>query len=283
MPALGSAGPALATAMRIVFFQHDDAVEGLGEHLRRGDPRNAAADDHRGPTTTPADIGDVDGGVIEVNGTAAPRRSTGDELLVVKTDAMEPVAVQPSSGGFDHPGRTTQIDVGIAAGQHCLVQQIGDKAGRSVPARVRLRDDDVHLHGGHPLGQRVEFVELAQVFAGGHAVEHRDGMGGIGGQALRHREDRRQAGAAGDQDYRPNDGAQAESAFTASHGDMVTGPSAVAQIVRHHAVRQQPDDEFQLPASVGGMGVGVVAPGVGARHLKLGELARLVTQRPGLR
>ncbi|CFE53204.1 Uncharacterised protein [Mycobacterium tuberculosis] len=62
---------------------------------------------------------------------------------------------------------------------------------------------------------------------------------------------------------------------------MVTGLGAVAKIIRHHAVRQQPDDELALTAAVGRMGVGVVAPYVGTGNLQLGELAGPVSQRAG--
>ena len=58
---------------------------------------------------------------------------------------METVVLQPGSGGFDHRGRAAEIDVGVAAGEHPLVEQIGDEPDRAVPLRVRTRDDDVHF------------------------------------------------------------------------------------------------------------------------------------------
>ena len=132
---------------------------------------------------------------------------------------------------------------------------------------VRTGDDDLRFQAWDALRERVEFVELAQVLGGGHAVQQVDRLPDVGVEALGHRQDRRQAGAAGHQDHGPHHGAQVEAALAAPQRDAVTRFRPVAQIVRHHTVGQQPDDELQFGAAVGGMRVGVVAPRVGAGNL----------------
>ena len=180
---------------------------------------------------------------------------------------MDTVVFQPISSRLDHGRRTAEVDVGIAIVQHSRIQQVGDEPDRSIPVRRRLRHDDLRRQAREALCERVEFVELAQILGGGHPVQQVDRLPDVGVEALGHRQDRRQSGAARDQYHGSHHGTQVEAALAAPQRDTITRFRPVAQIVRHHAVGQQPDDELQLVAAVGGMRVGVVAPRVGAGNL----------------
>ncbi len=135
VPALCGTRPALAAAVRVVLLEHDDALEGFTAHLGRRDTRDAAADDHRRTAAAAANLGDVQTCVVEASRVTATRRPTGDELLVVQPDAMEAVVFQPGSGGFDHRSWAAEVDVGVAAGQHPLFQQVGDESCCAHPIR----------------------------------------------------------------------------------------------------------------------------------------------------
>lgn len=190
VPTLCRARPALAATVRAVLLQHDDAIEGLAEHFRRRDARDAAADDHRGAAAAAAHLGNVHARVIQPSRGAAARRPAGHELLVVQPDTVKAIVVQPGSGCVDHGDRTAQIHVGVTARQHPLVEQVGDQPGAPIPVGVRASDDDVHLQAANAAAQLGEFVELAQVFGALDPVEQVDRVSDIGIQALGHRQDR---------------------------------------------------------------------------------------------
>ena len=111
----------------------------------------------------------------------------------------------------------------------------------------------MQLKAGDASCEFVEFVLLAKVLGGGHAVQQVHRLPDVTVEALSHRQDRRQAGAAGNEDDGPYDRPQIEAALTAPQRDWVTRFGAVAHIVRHRAVGQQPDDELQLGAAVVGL------------------------------
>ncbi len=267
MPALCRTRPALPARVTTVLFEDDHPLERLTQHLGRGDPRDAAADDNRGAAAASSHIRQVELRVVQAGRGASAHRPTGYELLVVEADAVNTVVVQPTSGRLDHRRRAAEVDIGVAAIQHSLVQQIGDEPDRAIPVRRRLGHDDLRLQAWDALRELVEFVELAQVLGGGHAVQQVDRLPDVGVEAMGHRQDRRQAGAARHQDHGPHHGSQVEAALAAPQCYAVTRFRPVAQIVRHHTVGQQPDDELQFGATVGGMRVGVVAPRVGAGNL----------------
>ena len=279
VPALCRSRPALAAGMRCVLFQDDDLVEGLAEHLGRGDSRDTAADHHRGAAPTTADVGQIDRGVVQPWRGSPARGAAGHELLVVQAGSVDTVVIQPFSGIAHQPSRAAQVHVGVTAVEHARVEHIGDPPQRPVPLGARTGDDGVDFQPRQPPLQRLEFVELAEIFDVAHAVHQMDRAPVTVVQAVRHREDRRQSGAAGHQDHRPHRRSQIEAALAAPHGDSVAEFGLLAQIVRHHALRQQPDDELHLGASVGGMRIGIVPPHAGPWHLQLSELSRQIDQR----
>ena len=167
---------------------------------------------------------------------------------------MEIVVLQPGSGGFDHRGRATEVDIGVACGEHPLIEQVGDEADRAVPLLIRASDDDVYVETGHPPLEHLQFVELAEVGDRGDSVQQTDRCADVSGKAFGHRKNRRQAGAAGHQDHRTYDGTQIDCPCCIA-SDPIPRFRAVAQIIRHHAVCQKADDEFEFVAAIGRTGI----------------------------
>ncbi len=102
---------------------------------------------------------------------------------------MKAIGRQPGAGSLDHRSGAAQVHVGVAAGQHRLVEQVGDQPGAPGPVVVAARHDDVHLQARNTVLELFEFVELAQIFGRGHSIEQTYRLAGIGRQTLGHGQD----------------------------------------------------------------------------------------------
>ena len=281
MPALGRTGAAFAAIVMAVLFQHDDPAEMLAQHFRGGDAGNAAADHHGGAAAGFGDRGKIQRPDVDRWRLACPpAAAAGDELLVMQAGALEAGPRHPATRRFDHRRRAAQVDVDIAVVERDVVQQIGDHADRAGPARIRTRNDAVDDQPRLPFAQRAQFIELAQVLVVRDAVKQGDRLiERLAGQPLRHRQDRRQAGTAGNQHHRPRHLPQVEAALAAAQGYRIARLGDAPQVVGHRAFRQQAHDELQLLIVARRMGVRVAAPLIAAGHPDLRVLTRPVVDR----
>ena len=212
--------------------------------------RDAAADDHRGPATAVAHVRQIELCVVQawwVRRRTAPLGTN----FVIQPDAMKTSLFSSQFRGFHHRGRAAQIDISIAAAQHVVGEQIGDEPCRSVPLLVRPRDDHVHLQVRDTPASALSSSSLQRSSrrwsprrADGPVVRHLPGSApSPGSPTVRyHRPPGPPAAQRGAGRSRP-----CCTATRCGHRYC-----AVAQIVRHDTVRQQPDDELQFIAAVGG-------------------------------
>ncbi|MNE38533.1 hypothetical protein D3C80_1324360 [compost metagenome] len=138
-------------------------------------------------------------------------------------------------------------------------------------------DADARLQGRQPLLAQLDVVEAEQHLRGGaaEAEQHRRLLAAALAQGVDHRQDRREAGAAGDEDVRRALVlfAQEERPVRAAQSQHVLDLGLLLQIAGHRPARQQADQQLQ-PGQVGqGAGRRVAAQHAEAGHLDLHELA----------
>ncbi len=149
---------------------------------------------------------------------------------------------------------------------------------RDVPllrvAAVRAGHAGAEGEIGDARGKGFELVHLHQVEVVGHPVDQVQGVRtALLGDLLQHRGERRQAGAAGEQQQRPRDLAQVEAAQWAGQGHAVARQGLPGEEAAHQAARHVANEEADFAVLLQGaerIGAALLA----ARHLEVDVLAR---------
>ena len=206
----------------------------------------------------------------------ADNAGTG-ELLEVEIGRGDALIRKVSAHGVDHRGRPAEVDVddpvvqvlgGHVPGDVALVGVVavlgGDAAGEG-----EARD---------PRGVPFQLVDPDQIGLVGDPEDQVDRVFGPGGLDLvEHRQERRQTGAAGQEQRLPLDLAQVETAQRAVELDPIAVFGTIPQIGGQHSVTGVADQESDFIRA--GTGAEGERSGlVGARHLDVDVLARKEAQ-----
>ena len=146
------------------------------------------------------------------------------ELLVVEAGRLDALVGQVLAHRVDHGRRTAQVDVDNPVVEVLGLHVVGDVALVRIAALLRRHhagDGDV----GHPGGVALELVDLDQVGVVGHAEDQVDRVltAAVLLDLVEHRQERREARAASQEEHRPLDLAQVEAAQRAVERDAVAG------------------------------------------------------------
>src|SRR5450830_882715 len=179
------------------------------------------------------------------SGGIAGHQGIGGEFLVVEAARGHALSLEVLPYGIDHRWRATQVNVDLPA-----VEQPGrDVPGHITLARVqglRVGDTSDEVEIRQALAEPLQRLDHDQVLVPGNPINQMDRLTFVAlGEHFEHRQKRRQSGATGQKQQRPDHRAQVETAQRPAHRDLFAGLGPT-QPAAHQPTRDMLDQKADV-------------------------------------
>src|SRR6266702_52220 len=152
------------------------------------------------------------------------------EFLVMETRGNDTLLMEVRAHSVDHGRWATEVDVDIATVQRCIRQMVGDVTFPRMRA-VFGGDDGGEGEVWDLRSKGFQLVELDEIGIVGDAIDYVNRLVRAPTfQLLKHRQKRRQSGAAGKKQHRSRDITQIEASDWAGDGYHVSCLGPIGQI-----------------------------------------------------